>query len=49
MKKMIVFIAAFMLLFSSLAFAAGGKNHGEKGQGSTGEKGQGQTTQHSRN
>ena len=45
MKKVLVFITAFMLLFSSLAYAAGGKNHGSKGQGSTGTTGGGSTTQ----
>lgn len=34
MKKVLVFIAAFMFLVSSLAYAAGGKSHGSKGQGS---------------
>ncbi len=45
MKKVLVLITAFMLLFSSLAYAAGGKNHGSKGQGSTGTSGGGATTQ----
>jgi len=45
MKKILVLITALMLLFSSLAYAAGGKNHGSKGQGSTGSTGQGSTTQ----
>jgi hypothetical protein len=45
MKKFLVLITAFMLIFSSMAYAAGGKNHGSKGQGSTGTNGGGDTTQ----
>ncbi|MBW1772779.1 MAG: hypothetical protein JRJ82_07800 [Deltaproteobacteria bacterium] len=41
MKKVLVLITAFMLLFSSLAYAAGGKVRGDKGQGSTGTTGSG--------
>lgn len=45
MKKVMILITAFMLIFSSLAYAAGGKNRGSKGQGSTGTNGGGTTTQ----
>ena len=45
MNKILVLITAFMFLFSSLAYAAGGKNYGSKGQGSTGTTGGGATTQ----
>ena len=45
MKKVLVLITAFMIMFSSLAYAGGGKNRGEKGQGSTGTSGGGATTQ----
>jgi hypothetical protein len=45
MKKIIVFITVFMILFSSLVYAAGGKVRGSKGQGSTGTTGGGATTQ----
>ena len=45
MKKVIVLITAFMIIFSSLAYAAGDKNRGSKGQGSTGTTGGGATTQ----
>ena len=45
MKKILVLITAFMLLFSSLAYAGGGKVRGDKGQGSTGTTGGGTTTQ----
>lgn len=45
MKKLLVLITAFMLIFSSLAYAGGDKNRGEKGKGSTGTTGQGATTQ----
>ena len=48
MKKVLVFITAFVLLFSSAAFAAGGKNHGSKGKGFTGGNGKGTVTQKSR-
>jgi len=44
MKKLLVLITTFMLVFSSLVYAGGDKNRGEKGQGSTGETGQGATT-----
>jgi hypothetical protein len=36
LKKLLVLITAFMLIFSSLVYAGGDKNRGEKGQGSTG-------------
>jgi hypothetical protein len=45
MKKVLALITVFVFFFSSLAYAAGGKNHGSKGQGSTGTKGKGATTQ----
>ncbi|MBW2428628.1 MAG: hypothetical protein JRF56_06685 [Deltaproteobacteria bacterium] len=45
MKKVLVLITASMLIFSSIAYAAGGKNRGSKGQGSTGTTGGGATTQ----
>ena len=45
MKKVLVLITAFMIIFSSLAYAAGDKNRGSKGQGSTGTTGGGATTQ----
>ncbi|MFC1580215.1 hypothetical protein ACFL4N_04820 [Thermodesulfobacteriota bacterium] len=48
MKKILVFVTAFMLLFSSFAYAAGGKNHGSKGKGNTGGTGKGAVTQNSR-
>jgi len=45
MKKVLVLITAFMIMFSSLAYAGGDKNHGSKGKGSTGNTGGGATTQ----
>jgi len=45
MKKVLVLITAFMLIFSSLVYAAGDKNRGSKGKGSTGTTGGGATTQ----
>ena len=45
MKKILALTTAFMLIFSSLAFAGGDKNHGSKGQGNTGTTGGGATTQ----
>ena len=45
MKKVFVFVTAFMLIFASLAYAAGDKNRGSKGKGSTGSNGGGATTQ----
>jgi hypothetical protein len=44
-KKVLVFITAFMIIFSSLVYAGGDKNRGIKGQGSTGTSGGGATTQ----
>ena len=45
MKKVLILITACTLVFSSMVYAAGGKNHGSKGQGSTGTTGGGATTQ----
>jgi len=45
MKKVLILITTFMFVFSSLVYAAGGKNRGSKGQGSTGTNGGGTTTQ----
>jgi hypothetical protein len=45
MKKILVLITAFMIIFSSLVYAGGDKNRGSKGQGSTGTNGRGDTTQ----
>lgn len=45
MKKVFVLITAFMIMFSSLVYAGGGKIRGDKGQGSTGSTGGGATTQ----
>jgi hypothetical protein len=45
MKKVLVLITAFMIIFSSLVYAGGDKNRGSKGQGSTGTTGGGATAQ----
>ena len=45
MKKVLVLITVFMLIFSSLVYAGGGKNRGSKGQGPTGTTGGGATSQ----
>ena len=45
MKKILILITAFMIMFSSFAYAAGDKVRGEKGEGSTGTDGGGATTQ----
>ena len=45
MKKVLVLITAFMIIFSSLVYAGGDKNHGSEGKGSTGSSGGGATTQ----
>jgi hypothetical protein len=45
MKKVLGLIAAFMLFFSSVVYAGGDQNHGDKGQGPTGDGGKGPTTQ----
>ena len=45
MKKVLVLITVSMLIFSPMGYAAGGKNHGSKGQGSTGTTGGGSITQ----
>ena len=44
MKKIILTIVT-LIFTASVVFAAGDKNHGSKGQGSTGSQGQGQTSQ----
>ena len=44
MKKILVLITVFMLIFSSLVYAGGDKVRGDKGQGSTGDNGGGTTT-----
>ena len=44
MKKVLVLITAFMIMFSSLVYAGGDKNRGFKGQGSTGDDGKGTVT-----
>ena len=45
MKKFLILITAFMITFSSLAYAGGDKNRGSKGQGSIGTTGGGATAQ----
>ena len=47
MKKIIALSLVLMLSFGTAALAAGGKNHGEKGQGSTntGTKAKGSASQ----
>ena len=45
MKKVLVLITGFMIIFSSIAYAGGDKVRSEKGQGSTGTSGGGATTQ----
>jgi len=45
MKKILVLIAVFMLILSSLVYAGGDKVRGDKGQGQTGATGGGATTQ----
>ena len=45
MKKVLTLIAAFLIFSSSLAYAAGGKEHGDKGKGSTGDSGKGKVEQ----
>ena len=45
MKKILVLITVFMLIFSSLVYAGGDKVRGDKGQGSTGTIGTGTRTQ----
>ena len=45
MKKVLVLIAFFMLILSSLVYAGGDKVRGEKGQGATGTNGGGAITQ----
>ena len=45
MKKVLVLLTVFMLIFSSLAYAGGDKVRGDKGQGGTGTAGGGSTTQ----
>jgi hypothetical protein len=45
MKKLLVLITTFMLVFSSLVYAGGDKNRSSKGQGSTGTTAGGAATQ----
>jgi hypothetical protein len=45
MKKIFGLIVALMLIFSSVVYAGGDQNRGDKGQGSTGSSGGGSTTQ----
>ena len=45
MKKIMGFIIAMMIVFSSMAYAGGDKNCGDVGQGNTGTTGEGETTQ----
>ena len=45
MKKMLGFIVATMIMFSSLAYAGGDQNCGSEGQGPTGDDGKGAVTQ----
>ena len=45
MKKVLALTAAFLILSSSVAYAAGGKERGDKGKGSTGESGKGTVEQ----
>jgi len=45
MKKVIMFVTAVLILFSSLVYAGGDKVRGSKGQGSTGTTGGKATTQ----
>jgi hypothetical protein len=45
MKKILVLVTAVMILLSSLVYAAGDKNRGSIGQGSTGSNGKGATSQ----
>jgi len=45
MKKLLAILSVIFILSASVAFAAGGKVRGDKGQGSTGTDGKGATTQ----
>lgn len=45
MKKVLVLITVFMMIFSSLVYAGGDKNRGSEGKGNTGTTGGGTTTQ----
>ena len=45
MKKVFMLVTALLIIFSSIVYAAGDKNRGNKGQGSTGTTGGGATTQ----
>lgn len=45
MKKVFGLIAALMLIFSSVVYAGGDQNCGDKAQGSAGSEGGGQTSQ----
>ena len=43
--KRLVIVMLILMLTSGVTFAAGGKNHGSKGQGATGSTGKGSVTQ----
>jgi hypothetical protein len=45
MKKITVWIALMMLVFSSLAYAGGDQNCGDEGTGPTGTTGEGSVSQ----
>jgi hypothetical protein len=45
MKKIMVFTAALMFMFTTMAFAGGGQNCGSKAQGPAGSTGQGTVNQ----
>ena len=45
MKKILALTAAFLIFCSSVAYAAGGKEHGSKGKGNTGSTGKGKVEQ----
>ena len=45
MKKTMIMIAALMLMMSTLVYAGGDQNCGDKGQGETGSSGQGTVKQ----
>ena len=43
--KRLVIVMLVLMLTSGVTFAAGGKERGDKGQGTTGDTGKGSTTQ----